>query len=149
VHAIVTFKNGTTYFLYHEPDMKIPISNALFDSKINYSKYFQMKNTKKFTDQNLEFFPADKNKFTTLKLIPKMNSNRSAPIILNAANEIFVDEFLKNNILFNDIFTCLKLVTKDRNYIKTSNMHPNSINNIYKIDSWARNLSYQIIKNKI
>tara|TARA_B100000780_G_scaffold211329_2_gene151203 strand:- start:6060 stop:7235 length:1176 start_codon:yes stop_codon:yes gene_type:complete len=147
VHAIVTFKNGTTYFLYHTPDMKIPISNALFDSKIIYSKYFQEKGIKNFADQKLEFFPADKNKFTTLQLIPKMNSNRSAPIIINAANEIFVDEFLKNNIFFDDIFNYLKLVLKDKNYIKTSNMHSNSINNIYKIDSWARNVSYQIIKN--
>mgnify|MGYP006089539383 CR=1 FL=1 len=148
VHAIVTFKNGTTYFLYHTPDMKIPISNALFDSKINYFKYFEKKNIKNFTSQNLEFFPVDKNKFTTLKLIPRMNSNRSAPIIINAANEIFVDEFLKNNIFFDDIFTYLKLILKDKNYIKTSNMHCNSINNIYKIDRWARNVSYQIIKNK-
>ena len=130
------------------PDMKIPISNALFDSKFNYSDHFQKKITKKPFIQNLEFFPVDENKFTTLKLIPKMNSTESGPIIVNAANEIFVDEFLKNNIFFDDIFTYLKLILKDKNYIKTSNMHCNSINNIYKIDRWARNVSYQIIKNK-
>ena len=78
-----------------------------------------------------------------------MNKRRSSPIIINAANEIFVDEFLKKNIRFNDIFTYLNLVLKDKSYIKTSNMSSNSIKNIYKIDNWARNLAVQIVnKNK-
>ena len=148
VHAIVKFKNGTTYFLYHLPDMKIPISNALFGCKFDYSKYFKDKNLNSLSNQKLEFFPADENKFSTLKLIPSMNSAESAPIIINAANEIFVDEFLKNNIHFNDISAYLKLVLKDRDYIKTSNMHSNSVKNIYKIDSWSRHLAYKIIRKK-
>ena len=77
-----------------------------------------------------------------------INNSESGPIIINAANEIFVDEFLKNNIDFNDIFTYLKLVLKDKNYIKTSNMSSNSIKSIYKIDHWARSLAYKIIKKK-
>ena len=146
VHAIVKFKNGTTYFLYHIPDMKIPISHALFDGKLNYLKYFKNKNN--LCDQNLEFFPVDKNKFTTLRLIPKMNAGESSPIIINATNEIFVDEFLKNNIRFSDIFEYLNLVLRDKNYIKTTNMSSNSIKNIYKIDDWARSLAYKIINKK-
>ena len=146
VHAIVKFKNGTTFFLYHIPDMKIPISHALFDGKLNYLKYFKNKNN--LCDQNLEFFPVDKNKFTTLRLIPKMNAGESSPIIINAANEIFVDEFLKNNIRFSDIFEYLNLVLRDKNYIKTTNMSSNSIKNIYKIDDWARSLAYKIINKK-
>jgi len=146
VHAIVKFKNGTTHLLYHEPDMKIPISNALFDGKFKYTLYFKNKNKKNFSEHNLDFFPADKKKFSTLKLIPEMSKRKSAPIIINAANEIFVDEFLKKNIEFNDIGSYLNLVLKDKNYIKTSNMLANSIKSIYKIDNWARELSYKIIK---
>jgi 1-deoxy-D-xylulose-5-phosphate reductoisomerase len=148
VHAIVKFKNGTTYFLYHAVDMKIPISNALYDGKINFKKYFQNSKANDSINLNLEFFKADDKKFSTLRLIPIMSSQKSAPIIINAANEIFVDEFLKNNIHFNDIFTYLKLVLKDKNYIKTSNMSSNSIKNIYKIDNWARDLAHKIIKKK-
>ena len=148
VHAIVKFKNGTTYFLYHAVDMKIPISNALYDGKINFKKYFQNSKANDSINLNLEFFKADDKKFSTLRLIPIMSSQKSAPIIINAANEIFVDEFLKNNIHFNDIFTYLKLVLKDKNYIKTSNMSSNSIKNIYKIDNWARELAHKIIKKK-
>tara|TARA_B100000795_G_C22803953_1_gene443660 strand:- start:3750 stop:4928 length:1179 start_codon:yes stop_codon:yes gene_type:complete len=146
VHAVVKLKNGTSYFLYHAPDMKIPISNALFDSKFNYLKYFKNSNINDILNHNLEFFPPDKKKFPTLNLIPKMNTNKSGPIIINAANEIFVDEFLKKNIRFNDIFTYLNLVLKDKSYIKTSNMSSNSIKSIYNIDALGRNLAYKIIK---
>ena len=75
-----------------------------------------------------------------------MNSSESGPIIVNAANEIFVDEFLKKNIRFNDIFAYLNLVLKDKSYIKTSNMPSNSINNIYKIDKISREIALKIIK---
>ena len=148
IHAIVKLKNGITYFLYHVPDMKIPISNALLEGKFDYSKYFKDKNLNNLSNQNLEFLPVDKKKFTTLNLIHEMNSTESAPIIINAANEIFVDEFLKNNKNFNDIFAYLKLVLKDKSYKKTSNMLSNSVENIYKIDSWSRSLAYNIIKKK-
>ena len=145
VHAIIKLKNGTTFFLYHLPDMKIPIGNSLY-KKFNYSHFTKLKN-KKFSDiNNLEFLPVDKKKFPTINLIPSMKAHKSAPIIINAANEIFVDEFLKNNIQFNDISTYLNLVLKDKNYIKTSNMSSNSIKNIYKINDWAKNLAYQTIK---
>ena len=129
--------------------MKIPISNALFDGKFNYLKYFKKSNINNISNHNLEFFPPDKKKFPTLNLIPKMNTNKSGPIIINAANEIFVDEFLKKSIRFNDIFTYLNLVLKDKSYIKTSNMSSNSIINIFNIDAFGRNLAYKIIeKNK-
>ena len=147
IHAIVKLTNGTMIFLYHEPDMKIPIANALFDN-FNYLDF--LKNGKKInTIQDLNFFPLNKEKFPVINLIPKMNSSKSGPIIINAANEIFVDQFLKNNIHFDRISSYLKLVLKNKNYIKTSNMLSNSIKNIYKIDSWSRRLAFQIIeKNK-
>ena len=148
VHAIVKFKNGLTHLLYHLPDMKIPIANALFDGKLNYANSFKDKNIKNFSGNNLEFSPVDQKKFTTLNLIPEMDRYESSSIIINATNEIFVDEFLKNNIRFNDIFAYLNLVLKDKSYIKTSNMPSNSIKNIYKIDSLSRSLAYKIIKKK-
>ena len=77
-----------------------------------------------------------------------MNANKSAPIIINAANEIFVDQFLQNNIQFNDISTYLNLVLKDKDYIKTSMMLSDNITKINKIDNWARVLAYEIIKKK-
>jgi len=150
IHAIVKLKNGTTKLLYHLPDMKIPIANALFNNKFNYSKFFTNSNKKENPIKNLDFFPVDEKKFPAVKFIPIINIGKSAPIIINAANEIFVDQFLKYNIHFNDISAYLNLVIKDKNYIKTSNMPSNNIQNIYKIDNWARVLAFKIIKkNKL
>jgi 1-deoxy-D-xylulose-5-phosphate reductoisomerase len=147
IHAIVQFKNGTSIFLYHYPDMKIPIGNALFKD-FSYKNFFNKKNKSYNKIQNLNFSMVDKKKFPAVDLIPKMNSKKSSAIIINAANEIFVDEFLNNNIKFNAIVPYLQLVLRDKNYIKSSNMTPNSISNIYMIDNWARKTAYKIIKEK-
>ena len=103
---------------------------------------------KKNEIQNLNFEPVDKKKFPVVKLISLMNSQKSSPIIINAANEVFVNEFLKNNISFDDISNNLKLVLKNKRYIKTSNMSSDSIKNIYKINDWAIKVASEIIKKK-
>ena len=140
IHAIIKLKNGTSLFLYHLPDMKIPIGNALLKN-FNYSNIFN----KDIRIQSLNFISVDKKKFPAVSLIPKMNSQKSSAIIINAANEIFVDEFLKNNINFNDIVRYLKLVLRDKSYIKTSNLPSVSVKSIYTIDIWARKTAYKII----
>ena len=147
IHAIIKLKNGTSVFLYHTPDMRIPIGNALLRD-FNYKNLFKPKNKNYNKIKTLNFLPVDKKKFPSTSLIPAMNSRKSSAIIINAANEIFVDEFLKNNIHFNDIFAYLNLVLKDKSYIKTSNMSSNSINNIYIIDNWARSVALKIIERK-
>ena len=86
----------------------------------------------------MNFRKVDKKRFPSVNLITAMNSRKSSAIIINAANEIFVDEFLKNNINFNAIISNLKLVLKDKDYIKTSNLTANSLKKIYMIDRWAR-----------
>ena len=120
IHAIIKLNNGTSVYLHHLPDMKIPIANALLEN-FNYNNFFNKKNKNIGKLQNLNFIPVDKKKFPSVSLIPEMNRGKSSAIIINAANEIFVDEFLKNNINFNAIVSYLKLVLKDKNYIKTSN----------------------------
>jgi len=147
IHAIVKFKNGISLFLYHSPDMKIPIGNSLLKN-FDYKNHLNKKNQTQNKIQNLTFKLIDKKKFPSVSLIPIMNSRKSSAIIINAANEIFVDEFLKKNIHFNDIVAYLKLVLKDKSYIKTSNLSANSIKNIYIIDEWSRKTAYKIIKKK-
>ena len=116
IHAIIKLKNGTSLFLHHIPDMKIPIGNALLKD-FNYRKVFKKKSQTYEKIKNLNFSPVDIKKFPAVRLIPKMNSQKSSGIIINAANEIFVDQFLKNNISFNDIVGYLKLVLKNKSYI--------------------------------
>ena len=147
IHAIVQLKNGTSVLLYHFPDMKIPIGNALLKN-FNY-KYLNVEKKESYKKiHTLNFSQVDKKRFPSVNLIPEMNSKKATPIIVNAANEIFVDEFLKNNISFNDIVSNLKLVLKDKSYIKTSKLSVSSLKNIYIIDNWARTIALKILKRK-
>jgi len=148
IHAIINLKNGTSLYLHHLPDMKIPIANALLKN-FDYSNFFHSKKKNSKNVQNLNFSSVNKKRFPSISLIPEMNRGTSSAVIINAANEIFVDEFLNNNIKFIDIVNLLKLVLRDKNYIKTSNLSTNSIKNIYSIDSWARSTALKIIKKKI
>jgi len=134
VHAIIRFKSGITKLLYHEPDMTVPISNAIFDSNFDIDNFIKKKNKIK----NLEFFEPDEIRFPALKLIPKLNKYISTPIIINAVNEILVDQFLKKKIRFTSIFRYLFLVLKDKNYRKYAIQRPNKLKTIYTIDNWAR-----------
>jgi 1-deoxy-D-xylulose-5-phosphate reductoisomerase len=147
IHAIIKLKSGISLFLYHTPDMRIPIGNALLKN-FNYEIFSTKKNKSYNKIQNFYFNSVDKKKFPSVTLIPEMNSRKSSAIIINAANEIFVDEFLNNNISFNDIVSYLKLVLKNKSYKKTSNLRPDSVKNIYKIDNWSRKVALQIIKKK-
>ena len=142
VHAIIKLKNGITKLLYHEPDMTIPISNAIFDSKVDINNYI----SKKDKIKNLEFIDPDEKRFSAIKLIPKLNKYVSTPIIINAANEILVDHFLKKKISFTSILRYLFLVLKDKNYRKYAIYKPTNLKNIYIIDQWSRMTALKIIE---
>ena len=104
VHAIVHFKNGQTRFLYHETDMKIPISNAIFENDFDNKNFIYLKKDilKKF--ENLQFIKVDKKRFPIVTLLKKFSNNNSGPIILNASNETLVSKFIEGKISFNSIF---------------------------------------------
>ena len=102
VHAIVKFKSGLYKFLYFETDMTVPIGNAIFGDnfEIKKIKKINYKVKKNESINHLNFFKVDKKKFPAIKLKPILNKHASTPIIINAANEIFVDQFLKKNMSF-------------------------------------------------
>ena len=144
VHAIIKFKNGITKFLYHQPDMKIPIANAIFDFNININDFIKKKSS---NVENIEFFKVNKSKFPAITLTPKLNKYISTPIIINAVNEILVDQFLKKKIRFNSIFKYLSRVLKHKNYRKYAIQRPTNLSKIYLIDSWSRKVTFEMINN--
>jgi 1-deoxy-D-xylulose-5-phosphate reductoisomerase len=145
VHAIVKFKNGITKLLYHEPDMTIPIANAIFNFDINMNSLYK----KKFNKiGKIEFFKVNKNTFPSIKLIPKLNQYISTPIVINAANEILVDQFLKKRIRFNSIFKYLSKLLKHKKYKKYAIQRPINLDKIYLIDNWSRKATLEIIDKK-
>ena len=136
VHSIIRFKNGLTKMILYNPDMKIPISNILYENKNIYlnNKKIDSKNLNKINFQNV-----DARKFPSIHLIKKcLNMGPSTPIIVNASNEVLVKLFLEEKIKFLDIVNTINKIFKDKEFKKYAKRKPNSIENILNVDSWAR-----------
>ena len=141
IHGIVNFVDGSSHLVASSPDMKVPISFALSwpDRYVNQVKFIDF-----IKNKDLNFIKPDYKKFPALSL-KKLVSNsifaKSTIIVLNAANEIAVDNFLKKNIKFDDIVETIKktIYKFDHNEVKT-------LEDIMYVDCEARLLTNKIIK---
>jgi len=122
IHSFVEFIDGTILAAMALPDMKIPISYGLGfpnifennESKINLQKL-----------KNLSFKTIDPLKFPSIDFAYfALDHEKGMPIILNAANEVAVELFMKNKISFLNIY---KLISTTLNYAYKSNMHLTSV----------------------
>ena len=147
VHAIIEFKNGLVKFLYHQTSMLIPLANAIFEDNLNIKDFYTPKE-KNFKNQikNLSFEKVNEKIFPIIKIKKKVNEYPSSPIIVNAANEILVDQFLQKKIPFLSIFKVIMVILKDRNYMKYAIKKPKNVEQIIQIDLWARKTTYEKIK---
>jgi len=140
VHAIIEFKNGLVKFMYHETSMIIPLANAIFEGNIDIENFYKNKKNK-FKNKivkDLKFSKVNKHIFPLIKLKNRVQEYSSTPIIINAANEILVDHFLNKKLQFLRINKIIMSVLNDRNYKKYAIRKPKNINQIIKIDEWAR-----------
>ncbi len=144
IHAIVQFKNGLTKILYHETSMIIPLSNAIFGDSLDIDKIYKI-GKKKIID-NLIFKKVDKKIFPVYKLKNRINEYPSTSIIINAANEILVDQFLQKKLAFLSISKTIMKILNDRNYKKYAIRNPKNIKEIIKIDKWARESTVSKLK---
>ena len=148
VHAIVHFKNGLYKFIYHETTMMIPLANAIFEKDLDISKFLKPKlNGKNLFFKSLFFQKVDDKKFPIIKLKKRVNEYISTPIIVNAANEIIVDQYLTKKIPFNSFYKYLLMVLNDKNYKIYAIKDPKNIEQIYEIDAWARQTTINKILN--
>ena len=122
IHSLVEFCDGTILAAMAIPDMKIPISYGLsypdiVESHTNKINLQQLK--------NLSFKTIDPLKFPSIDFAYfALNHEKGMPIILNAANEVAVELFMKNKISFLNIY---KLISTTLNYAYKSNMHLTSV----------------------
>ena len=144
VHAVIKLKNGLTKFLYHETSMIIPLANAIFDGNLNINDF--IKSQKETGIENLIFKKVDKKTFPLIRLKDKANELPSTAIIINASNEILVDQFLRKKIPFLSIFKIIMAILNDKNYRKYAIRKPKNIKQINNIDMWARDKTFEKIK---
>ena len=136
VHSIIRFKNGLTKMVLYNTDMKIPISNTLYKSKNNF---FKTPNLEIKRLNNLNFQKPNPKTFPSINLLNKcFTSGFSTPIIINAANEVLVDLFLKGKIEFLDIVKMINRILKGQDFKKYAKRNANSVKSIKIIDNWAR-----------
>ncbi|WP_343183267.1 1-deoxy-D-xylulose-5-phosphate reductoisomerase [Buchnera aphidicola (Neophyllaphis podocarpi)] len=131
VHSMVCYFDGSILAHLGAKDMRIPISYALTWPNRIYSgaDYLNISSIK-----NLSFYSPDFTRYPCLKLaIETFIEGQSAIIILNAANEIAVDAFLRKQISFNSIYKLNKSVV-----MSFSCPEPKSIEDIIEIDRRAR-----------
>ena len=101
VHSMVEFVDSSIIAQLSRPDMKLPISYALFwpdrvqsdFGKLDFSEAFQ-----------LTFHAPDRNKFRALDLAYQVAATGgTAPAVFNAANEVAVAAFLTSAVKFTEI----------------------------------------------
>ena len=122
IHSFVEFCDGTILAAMAIPDMKIPISYGLSYPDIveSHSNKINLQQLK-----NLSFKTIDPLKFPSIDFAYfALNHEKGMPIVLNAANEVAVELFMKNKISFLNIY---KLISTTLNYAYKSNMHLTSV----------------------
>jgi len=136
VHSIIRFKNGLTKMILYNSDMKIPISNMLYNDN---NKFIDSKKIESKILNKMNFLEVDKKKYPSVKLIDKcLNLGTSSQIIINASNEVLVDLFLKGKIRFLDIVSTINMIFKHKEFNKYANRKAKSLKDIKIIDNWAR-----------
>lgn len=139
VHALVEFFDGTIIAHMSYPDMKIPISYALtFPHRLFRSE------SRKFIFDDLTFEDIPMSKFPCYKLARTVaETGKNSGLILNAANEISVEYFLNDKIMYIDIPNIIEEVL---NKVEISSN--SDIGSILDNDSEVRVITKKLIKEK-
>lgn len=121
IHSIVQFEDGSMKAQMGLPDMKLPIQFALGYPNRLKSDFPRFN----FLDYpQLTFEQADTKTFRNLALaFEALNQGGNQPCILNAANEIAVDAFLKDKIGFLEMSDIIEQSMAKVSFIKKPNYY--------------------------
>ena len=140
IHGLVEYIDGSTKANMGTPDMRTPISFALNwpNREITKTKYLELSKIKSLTFDNL-----DEDVFPAIKLCREaVRQGGTAPAILNAANEIVVNSFLKKRIKFSNMIEIIEEVLSTLDITQNINL-----DSIIIADRNARKLTKNIIKD--
>jgi len=138
IHSMVEFVDGAMLAHMGECDMRMPIQYAItypsrFVSPVKGIEFSKLK--------SVHFYPPDFKKFPCLRIaydVAKKGGTHTC--ILNASNEIAVEEFLKGRINFIDIPRAVEKALELHKGIKNP-----SLNDILESDRWARVKTKEIL----
>jgi 1-deoxy-D-xylulose-5-phosphate reductoisomerase len=131
VHSMVEFIDGSIIAQLSTPDMCLPIQYALtYPERVDSSRV----RTNLAAWGNLSFEEPDEDRFPSLGLARRAAEiGGTLPAVLNAANEVAVEEFVARKIGFTDISRKVSAVMDAHQVVQ----HP-SLDQILEADRWAR-----------
>ena len=141
IHSMVEYIDGSIKAQLSLPDMRLPIQYAL-----TYPERFESAfvNTEFPKLRELTFFEPDLEKFENLKLaFEAIKQGGNAPCVLNAANEIAVEAFLKGEIAFVEIPELIRKTLDKIEYKKIENLET-----LFECDRQTRMFSKNLIKGR-
>ncbi|KAF3978452.1 MAG: 1-deoxy-D-xylulose-5-phosphate reductoisomerase [Methylococcales symbiont of Iophon sp. n. MRB-2018] len=139
IHSMVDYVDGSVLAQMGNPDMRVPIAHAMawperFDSGVEPLNIFEVRQMD-FEVPNLERFPCLRLAHEAIKVGGIM------PTVLNAANEVAVDEFLNEHVKFTDIAVII-----EKCMAGFSADNADSLEKILQVDQQARTASHKIIE---
>ena len=145
IHSMIELEDSSVLAQLGWPDMKLPILYALSwpeRYKTNW-KRLNLSDLGKLT-----FNKPDKNKYPCMDLAYSAGKcSGTMPAVLNASNEMAVDQFLKEKISFQDI---PKYIHKACDYHQKNLSRSPKLEDILDSDKWARiYVSEEINKSKV
>ena len=141
IHSAVQFLDGSVKAQLGLPDMRLPIQYALsFPHRLPAS----FPKLSLFDYPNLTFEKPDTTVFRNLSLAYEaLDKGGNTPCILNAANEIAVEAFLKETIRFTDLPNIIETTIETVSHIKKP-----TVDDLTETDTEARITAKNIINTK-
>lgn len=139
VHSLVEYVDGSMIAQLAPTDMQLPIQFAMtYPDRLST----QTRPLDLVELGSLNFEKPDTDKFPLLSLafeVAKIGG--SLPSVLNAADEIAVEAFLKCKIKFNDIVNIVEKVIQ-----KHCVIHAPKLDDIIQTDQWARDIAQELVE---
>lgn len=138
IHSMVEYADGCVMAQLGVPDMKAPIAYALtYPERIPTG----VKPLDLTTLSGLTFMAPDYQRFPALKLAyDALAAGESMPAVMNAANEVAVEAFLKGKIGFTDIAMSIA---------RTMDSHESqslaTVEDVLSFDLWARGKTRELL----
>jgi len=134
IHSMVEFVDGVVMAQLSATDMRIPIQYALsWPRRLGHSAQyldFAKLGVLHFEDPDFKKFPCLGLAYRAAR---ELGTN---PAVLNAANEVCVEEFLKRNLGFTSISKVVEHVLDKHRFIRKPDLE-----DILEADSWARRIA--------
>lgn len=139
IHSLVEYRDGSTICQLGPPDMRVPIQYAL-----TYPRRLPLPTEQLSLPElgQLTFESPDTGRFPALRLAYEvLEQGGTAATVFNAANEVAVAAFLKEEIPFLGILKVVETCLKQHNVVENPDLE-----NIFAADEWARLETEKILK---